>query len=122
MKNLRIAFLYLMMVFYVGMGAVHILNPDQFLIMIPSWMPTPLLLIYGSGIVEIVLALLLLPTQTRALAAKLIIAMLIVYFFAIHIPQSIDFYQTHNEGFIASLIRLPFQFVLIAWAFTYTKK
>ena len=57
----------------------------------------------------------------RPLAARLIIAMLIVFFFAIHIPMSIDYYQTGHKSFVLSLIRLPIQFVLIAWAWRYTQ-
>ncbi|MFY7786767.1 MAG: DoxX family protein [Thermoflexibacteraceae bacterium] len=122
MKTIKVVSLYLLVLFYVGMGAMHLLYPKQYLAMMPTWMPAHIFLIYFSGIVEIVLGLLLLPLKTRVLSAKLIIAMLIVYFFGIHIPQSIDFYQTKNEGFVASIIRLPFQFLLIAWAWIFTQK
>lgn len=121
MKTIKVVLLYLLVLFYVAMGAMHLLYPKQYLVMMPTWMPAHIFLIYLSGIVEIVLGLLLLPLKTRILSAKLIIAMLVVYFFAIHIPQSIDFYQTKNEGFVASIIRLPFQFLLIAWAWLFTQ-
>lgn len=122
MKTIKVVLLYLLVLFYVAMGAMHLLYPTQYLAMMPTWMPAHIFLIYLSGIVEIVLGLLLLPLKTRVLSAKLIIVMLVVYFFAIHIPQSIDFYQTNNEGYVASIIRLPFQFVLIAWAWLFTRK
>ncbi len=122
MKTIKVVLLYLLVLFYVAMGAMHLLYPKQYLVMMPSWLPAHIFLIYLSGIIEIVLGLLLLPLKTRSVSAKLIIAMLIVYFLGIHIPQSIDFYQTNNAGFGASIIRLPFQFLLIAWAWLFTQK
>lgn len=124
MKKIKIILLYLLVLFNLGMGVMHLLNPNQYLPMMPSWMPLPFFLIYFSGFVEIVLGVLLIPLKTRATSAKIIIAMLLVYFFVIHIPQSVDFYQTNNTGFVASIIRLPFQFLFIAWArlFIYDNK
>lgn len=119
MKKIKVILLYLLVLFYVAMGVMHLLNPNQYLPMMPAWMPAHTFLIYFSGVVEIVLGMLLLPLKTRALSAKIIIAMLVVYFFAIHIPQSIDFYQTKNEGFVGSIVRLPFQFLFIAWAWLF---
>lgn len=119
MKKIKVILLYLLVLFYVAMGAMHLLNPNQYLPMMPAWMPAHTFLIYFSGVVEIVLGMLLLPLKTRALSAKIIIAMLVVYFFAIHIPQSLDFYQTKNEGFVGSIVRLPFQFLFIAWAWLF---
>lgn len=119
MKKIKVILLYLLVLFYVAMGVMHLLNPNQYLPMMPAWMPAHTFLIYFSGVVEIVLGMLLLPLKTRALSAKIIIAMLVVYFFAIHIPQSLDFYQTKNEGFVGSIVRLPFQFLFIAWAWLF---
>lgn len=119
MKKIKVILLYLLVLFYVAMGVMHLLNPNQYLPVMPAWMPAHTFLIYFSGVVEIVLGMLLLPLKTRALSAKIIIAMLVVYFFAIHIPQSLDFYQTKNEGFVGSIVRLPFQFLFIAWAWLF---
>lgn len=122
MKLTKIILLYLLVAFYLFMGSMHFINPEQYFAMMPSWLPAHALLISVSGIVEIVLALLLIPSKTRAISAKLIIAMLLVFFFAIHIPESIGYYQTENEKFVASIIRLPIQFLFIAWAWMFTKK
>jgi uncharacterized membrane protein len=119
MKKIKVILLYLLVLFYVAMGVMHLLNPNQYLPMMPAWMHAHTFLIYFSGVVEIVLGMLLLPLKTRVLSAKIIIVMLVVYFFAIHIPQSIDFYQTKNEGFVGSIVRLPFQFLFIAWAWLF---
>lgn len=122
MRIIKIILLYLLVAFYLFMGLQHFINPEQYFAMMPSWLPAHAFLISLSGIVEIVLALLLIPSKTRAISAKLIIAMLLVFFFAIHIPESIGYYQTENEKFTASIIRLPIQFLFIAWAWMFTKE
>lgn len=122
MKTIKIVLLYLLVTFFLFMGSMHFIQPEQYFAMMPSWLPGQKTLIIISGIVEIVLAVLLLPIKTRAIAAKLIIAMLIVFLFAIHIPESIGYYKTGNEKFVASIIRLPIQFLFIAWAWIFAKK
>lgn len=122
MKTGKKIVLYLLVAFYLLMGSMHFIQPEQYFAMMPSWLPAQKVLIIFSGIVEIVLAILLIPTKTRAIAAKLIIAMLIVFLFAIHIPESIGFYKAGNEKFIASIIRLPIQFLFMAWAWMFAKK
>lgn len=122
MKTVKIVLLYLLVAFYLFMGSMHFIQPEQYFAMMPSWLPAQKVLIILSGIVEIVLAVLLIPIKTRAIAAKLIIAMLVVFFFSIHIPESISYYKTGNEKFVASIIRLPIQFLFIAWAWMFAKK
>ncbi|PYF77062.1 DoxX family protein [Pedobacter nutrimenti] len=113
--------LYLMALLYFSAGLVHFLNPDFYLRVMPSWMPLKSTLIYLSGLIEIVLAVLLIMDSTRKVAAWLIIAMLVVYLLMIHIPMSIDFYKSGNKYFLASIARLLGQFVLLFWAAIYTK-
>ncbi|MDB5256712.1 MAG: hypothetical protein JWM14_1407 [Chitinophagaceae bacterium] len=120
MKTGKILF-YLMIVVYTAVGLIHLLFPERFLWIMPQWMPHPLLLIYLSGVAEIILAMLLIPEKTRKISAWLIIAMLIVYFFIIHGTQSVDFYKTGNKYFLLTVIRLVFQFILIRWAWLYTR-
>lgn len=122
MKILKNILLYLLVAFYLFMGAMHLIKPEQYFAMMPSWLPVHGILISLSGIVEIALAILLIPAKTRAISAKLIIAILVIFFFVIHIPQSIDYYKTGSPDFVASIIRLPIQFLLIAWAWMFAKK
>lgn len=122
MKTIKIVLLYLLVTFFLFMGSMHFIQPEQYFAMMPSWLPAKKILIIFSGIVEIVLAILLIPIKTRAIAAKFIIAMLIVFLFAIHIPESIGYYNTGNEKFVASIVRLPIQFLFIAWAWMFAKK
>ena len=122
MKTVKIVLLYLLVVFYLFMGSMHFIQPEQYFAMMPSWLPAQHVLIVLSGIIEIVLAVLLIPIRTRVIAAKIIIGMLVVFFFAIHIPESINYYKTGNEKFVASIIRLPIQFLFIAWTWMFAKK
>ncbi|UMY64346.1 MULTISPECIES: DoxX family protein [unclassified Flavobacterium] len=121
MKTVKLVSLYLLVVFYFFMGSMHFIQPEQYIAMMPSWLPAQYVLTVLSGIIEIVLAVLLIPIRTRIIAAKIIIGMLVVYFFAIHIPESIGYYKTGNEKFIASIIRLPIQFLFIAWTWMFAK-
>ena len=118
MQNL---FLYLMSALYAAAGVAHLVRPTMYLFVMPKWMPAPIAMIYASGVLEIVLAAMLLPIATRAVAAWLIIGMLIVYFFVNHLSQSIHFYQTGHRLLFASVVRLVAQFGLLAWAWIYTR-
>lgn len=114
-------FLYLMTLMYVGMGVMHITKPDSYNSFMPSWLPYKTFMIYLSGSIEIILAVLILPVKTRQMSSIIIILMLFVFLVAIHIPQSIEFYKTSHPNFIASLIRLPIQFVFIYWTWIYAR-
>ncbi|HEY5823127.1 MAG TPA: DoxX family protein [Cyclobacteriaceae bacterium] len=114
-------FLYIMAGFYAIAGINHFINPSFYLSIMPEWIPWHEFLVYLSGAVEIALGLLLIPLQTRKIASILIIAMLVVFFFLIHIPMAITFWQESNPLLWVALVRLPIQFVLIAWAWMYAK-
>jgi uncharacterized membrane protein len=122
MKVVKLILLYLLVAFYLFMGSMHFINPEQYFAMMPSWLPAHAVLITISGILEIALAILLIPAKTRTISAKIIIGLLVVFFFVIHVPQSIDYYKTGNKDFVASIIRLPIQFIFIAWAWMFAKK
>jgi uncharacterized membrane protein len=115
-------FFYLMIFLYATIGFVHLIFPVHFLWIMPQWMPYHLLLVYISGIVEILLAALLIPEKTRKVSAWLIIAMLVIYFVMIHAAQSVDYYKNGNTYFTLTLFRLAFQLVLIRWAWLYTRE
>ncbi len=112
---------WLMPVLYIVAGINHFINPDFYLNVMPSWMPEPLLLVYISGVAEILLGAGLIPKQTRKISAWLIIAMLVVFFFAIHIPMMIKYYGVDVKWFWISVIRLPIQIYLIWWAWKFTR-
>jgi len=122
MKVSKIVLLYLMVLFYIVMGLAHLIVPEQYLIIMPPWLPAQKFLVIFSGVVEIVLAVLLIPVKTRIIAARLIIAMLVVFFLVVHVPESIRYYLIGHEYFLVSVIRLPLQLLFIAWAYMFAKK
>ena len=106
---------------YAAAGVNHFVNPAFYEKIMPVWLPNHSLLNTIGGISELILAAMLLSEKTRKISAYLIIAMLIVFLFVIHIPMTINFYKTNNPGLWISIIRLPIQFILIWWAWLYTK-
>ena len=106
---------------YAAAGIYHFVNPTFYENIMPVWLPYHSLCNYLGGIAELILAAMLLSEKTRKISAYLIIAMLVVFLFVIHIPMTINFYKTDNPGLWISIVRLPIQFVLIWWAWLYTK-
>ena len=87
----------------------------------PPYIPNPVEMVMISGVAEIFLGLLLLFSQTQKIAAWGIILLLIAVF-----PANIYMAQ-HPELFPivprwGLYIRLPLQFLMIAWAYYYTRK
>ena|ERR1043166_2494741 len=113
---------WLMPLFYILAGINHFINPDFYLRLIPDWLPQHELSNDAGGIVEILLGIGLIPSQTRKISAWMIIAMLIVFFFVIHIPMVIQFYGKNTLWFWIAVVRLPLQVFLIAWAYKYTRR
>jgi len=112
--------LYIMSLFYIGAGILHFVRPAVYLKIMPTELPYPLELVYASGICEILFGLLLLFPATRPLGAWLIILLLIAIFPA-NIQMALTYYEKYNPYLWAVLLRLPLQFLLIWWAWGYTK-
>lgn len=107
-------------VMFVLTGISHFINPAVFLKMMPRPFPYPLLMVYISGALEIMLGIFLCFTQLRQAAAWGIIALLFAVF-----PANVFMALHADEWGIAKWIlylRLPLQFVLIYWVYQYTKK
>lgn len=110
-----------MALLYFTAGIYHFYNPEFYLPIMPPWLPAKMLLIYAGGAAEITLAIMLMFKKTRKTGAKLIIAMLVIYLILNHIPQSIMLYKMDDSDLGFSIFRLGLQFLLIAWAWIYTK-
>jgi uncharacterized membrane protein len=114
--------LYVMAAFYAAAGMNHFVHPDVYLPMMPTYLPAHRELILLSGLAEVGFGTALLIPNVRPAAAWGLIAMLLAIF-----PANINI-ALHNvplfgrsEGFGAwNWIRLPFQAVLIVWAWWYT--
>ena len=107
-------------IIYILAGINHFVMPQFYMKIMPSYLPYPLSLIYLSGLVEIIAGILLTINKTRKVGAWLVIGLLIAVFPA-NIQMSIDQFHLLGLMFYLSLLRLPFQFLLIYWAYIFTK-
>lgn len=112
--------LYLMMGVYILAGLNHFRVPRFYLPMVPPWIPRPYQMVLLSGAFEVLLGALLYWPQTRSFAAWSIIAMLVV-FFSTHFHMYSERHGKFKKIPSAVLMaRIPFQLVLIYWAYTFT--
>jgi uncharacterized membrane protein len=118
---------YLMGLFYVVAGITHFTTPDFFRQIVPPFLPAPAALVVISGVAEVLLGLLVMVPATRRAAAWGIIAVLIaVYpanvYQALYNPTLVNPPAWMGQPSQLGLwIRLPIQFVLIYWAWRYTR-
>ena len=113
--------LFLMAFFYIAAGINHFRVPEMYLPMMPPYLPAHDTLIFLSGVAEALLGAGLLWPKTQKYAAWGIIALLIAVF-----PANLYMYLIRDTAFPTVpewilMARLPFQLVLMAWAYTYTK-
>ncbi len=104
-------------------GANHFLNADFYLPMMPPYLPLHLELVYLSGVAEVALGVAVLVPGFRRLAAWGIILLLVAIFPAnVHIAlHDVPLGEAEQGAGIWNWVRLPFQGVLIAWAWWYTR-
>jgi uncharacterized membrane protein len=112
--------LCLMILLYVLAGINHFLSPGFYEGIMPAYIGYHKLLISISGVCEILFGLLLIPSSTRKMAAMLIALMLIVFLW-LHIQMLIDYWNNHNKNLWFAIIRIPVQFVLIWWAYSFSR-
>ena len=109
-----------MALLYIAAGMYHFMRPQGYLKIMPPWLPWPLALVYISGIAEVILGTLMLPASTRPVAAWGIIALLIAVFPA-NIQMTVNYFHYHNPMRWMTVARLPLQFLMIWWAWVYTR-
>jgi len=103
-------------------GVTHFIIPEPYVKIMPQQLPYHLGLVYLSGFYEILGGIgLLVPPVSQAAAWGLIALFIAVY------PANINMAVNHiqlehipNSPWV-HVVRLPFQAVLIAWAWWYTK-
>ncbi len=110
-----------MAIFYMVAGVNHFLNPGFYKPIMPPWLPWHYPLIYGTGVIEILLGLFLLPVQTRRAAAWGIIVLLILIFPA-NIQMMLNYQREHHPYLWIAIVRLPLQLALIWWAYKFTRE
>jgi uncharacterized membrane protein len=118
-SRLRTALRVVLALAMIAVGVLHFLLPAPFVRMTPAWLPAPLLLVYVSGVFEILGGAGLLVPATRKAAAWGLIALYIAVF-----PANVNMAIHHislTDGppppAFALWLRLPFQALLIAWAY-----
>jgi uncharacterized membrane protein len=112
--------LYLMAVLYILAGTNHFYNPHFYEAIMPAYISYHAQLINISGVCEIILGILLMPQFTRKIAAIFIILMLIVFLW-LHIQMLIDYWKNNDKHLWIAIIRVPLQFVLIWWAYSFAQ-
>lgn len=115
METLKSILMVALSALFVVAGVLHFARPAFFLEMMPPQLPWHRGLVALSGIAELVLGLGLLIPRTRPYAAWGLIALLIAVFPS-NVYAAVE--QLPGKGGYA---RLPFQLVLIAWAWWYTR-
>jgi uncharacterized membrane protein len=114
--------LLLLALFFVAAGITHFTRTDDYLAIVPRWLPAPLAVVYASGACEILGGLGVLPPATRSLAGWGLVALLLAVYPA-NVQMALDAERWAAQGIAPSLLygRLPLQFVLIAWAWWATR-
>lgn len=110
----------MMAAFYVAAGINHFIHPEFYMKIMPPWLGLHEALIIISGVCEILFGLLIIVRHTRVIGAWCIIALLIVIFPA-NIQMLLNYLHQHNPLLWIAILRLPIQFVLIWWAYLFTK-
>lgn len=117
---MKTALKYLMALLYIAAGVNHFINPGFYTNIMPPYIPWHGFWVAASGVAEILLGVLLLIPATSALAAWGIVAMLVV-FFVVHVHMLLNPQMFPGVPYTGLVARLLFQFVLIAWAWWYTR-
>jgi uncharacterized membrane protein len=115
MKIFWIVLKVILSLFLIYAGVQHFIKPEFYEPFVPNFLSEKTMIVYLSGVVEIGLGvLMLIPKYTRLGAMG--IMWLMITFLPIHIWDV--FSDTPAIGsHKAALIRLPFQFLLIGWAY-----
>ena len=104
-----------------GAGIMHFIKPTPYLKFIPDFLPEPLLLVYLSGVVEILLGLGLLLNKSIAIKAALGIFILMLIFLPLHtydVFRSDPAIGSHTLAYI----RFPIQLILIYFSYKLFRK
>jgi uncharacterized membrane protein len=121
MKPFRAAMKILLAMLFIAAGINHFRDPQLYLRIMPPYLPWPMFLQYLAGFFEFLLGLLLLfPKYTRLAAWGLIALLIAVYPANIHMAVNSHLYSELPAW--CYWVRLPLQFVLIAWAWWFTRE
>ena len=112
-----ISFLFI----FTGLG--HFVITEELAMLLPHWVPKPVLIVHLSGIFEFALAAGFLIHQTRRTAGWIAIIALIL-FFPLNVYAAINHvpHGGHAWGPVYLLIRGPLQLIIISWIYWFAVK
>lgn len=118
---MRLLSLGLIALLFVAAGVLHFVRPGPFVRIVPPFLPFPLALVYLTGIAEILGGLGVLAPSLRTWAGLGLIALLVAVF-----PANVYMALAPERAGMGIApvwlwLRLPLQFVLIAWVWWATR-
>lgn len=120
MRKLKTVLKYLLAFFFISAGLNHFWHPESYMQIMPPYLPWQRELVLLSGLLEVVLGVLvLIPKYTRRAAWGLILLLLAVYPANLHMAINHHLFPQFPLWF--HWLRLPLQFVFIAWAWWFTR-
>ena len=104
--------------FMAGAGVMHFVDPRPFTKIVPSFLPSPLVLVYISGLFEVLGGVGLWLPRVRCIAGWGLLALLLAVFPA-NIYMAVYSISPNDNPIPAWVLwtRLPLQFVLMAWIY-----
>jgi uncharacterized membrane protein len=115
---LKNALRWLLSAIMIGTGILHFARPEAFIKIVPDWLPSHRALVLVSGFFEILGGVGLQIPRVRKPAAWGLAALYLAVFPA-NINMAVHKIMTDNPWILWG--RLPFQAVLISWAWWYTR-
>lgn len=101
---------------FAGAGTLHLVAPKPWIAVVPPQLPNPKLMVYLSGVAEIVGGVGYLYPPTRTFFSKYLVLLLIAVFPAnIYMATDEKFFKMVPGGQASFLARLPLQFVGMWW-------
>ena len=102
-------------------GVLHFAATEPFVKIVPGFLPYPAALVYISGVFEILFGIGLIVPATRSISG-LGLVLLFIAVYPANLNMAFNHIKIENipDSWWLHGFRLPFQFVLIAWAAWYT--
>lgn len=110
--RLRSSSPFLLAALLAGAGTTHLVTPEPYDAIVPAFLPAPRAITYGSGALEILLAVAVAVPRTRRAGATAAAALFVVVFPA-NVQMALDPGQLPRWVAVA---RLPVQVPLVLWA------
>ncbi len=115
---MKTALRYLLAVIMIAAGILHFARPEKFVAIVPDWLPAHRVLVGVSGFFEILGGAGLLVRRVRKAAAWGLVALFVAVFPA-NVNMAVNKIMVDNPWILWG--RLPFQAVLVAWAWWFTR-